>query len=423
MRTPAFPLFVPFLAVLGLTACGSSEDTTATSGAGGALTGCSTTVAPSDDDTHTVQDALIAAETGDTVCFSKGTYHFTDELSLATKGVTLKGEPGAVLDFSGQKSGGNGLAITGDDDVVESLRIENPKGDGIRATEVDGIAFKKVEVVWTAGGKTTNGGYGLYPVQSQRVLIEDCLVSGASDAGIYVGQSKQIVVRRNEVTQNVAGIEIENSTEADVYENHAHDNVGGILVFALPGLPSKDSATARIHDNVIENNNVDNFAPEGNIVALVPGGTGVFVMASDRNEIDHNTIRGNVSLGTAIIAWDTAGKEANDPEYDHYPEGNFIHDNVFEKNGTAPKARAALIASALLGVKKVPEMVWDGTTDAMKDNADGALTNCYDANGDADFANFDYANTGKNKSFDLAPYTCKHPPLPSVDASGFPGGS
>ena len=41
--------------------------------------------------------------------------------------------------------------------------------------------------------------------------IEHCIAIGASDAGIYVGQSNNIIVRNCEVFQNVAGIEIENS--------------------------------------------------------------------------------------------------------------------------------------------------------------------------------------------------------------------
>jgi len=33
---------------------------------------------------------------------------------------------------------------------------------------------------------------------------------------------------------NVAGIEIENCTDADVYENISTNNTGGVLVFDLP---------------------------------------------------------------------------------------------------------------------------------------------------------------------------------------------
>ena len=71
-------------------------------------------------------------------------------------------------------------------------------------------------------------------------------MKGASDAGIYVGQSRNIVVRRNQVEFNVAGIEIENSTDADVYDNMATNNTGGILVFNLPGPPVQDGRRTRV---------------------------------------------------------------------------------------------------------------------------------------------------------------------------------
>ena len=129
------------------------------------------------------------------------------------------------------------------------------------------------------------------------VLIEDCKVSGASDAGIYVGQSQNIVVRRNTVEKNVAGIEIENSTRADVYENLATDNSGGILVFTMPDLPTKDGRLCRVYHNKVMANNHDNFAPKGNIVATVPPGTGVMIMANDEVEVFDNTIEKNQTGG------------------------------------------------------------------------------------------------------------------------------
>ena len=36
----------------------------------------------------------------------------------------------------------------------------------------------------------------LYPVESTNVLIDGCVAIGASDAGIYVGQSQNIIVQK-----------------------------------------------------------------------------------------------------------------------------------------------------------------------------------------------------------------------------------
>ena len=173
------------------------------------------------------------------------------------------------------------------------------------------------------------------------VLIEGCKVIGASDAGIYVGQSQNIVVRRNTVRQNVAGIEIENCTRADVYENVATDNSGGILVFTMPDLPKKDGRHCRVYKNAVQANNHDNFAPKGNIVATVPPGTGVMIMASDEVEVFDNAIENNQTAGLSIVSYLIAGKPIKDENYDPFCESIHIHDNRFKANGGKPTARSA----------------------------------------------------------------------------------
>ena len=150
---------------------------------------------------------------------------------------------------------------------------------------------------------TSDGAYAIYPVQSSDVLIEDCTVSGASDSGIYVGQSQDIVVRNNTATLNVAGIEIENSFDADVYGNDSHDNTAGILVFDLPGLQQEGGHAIRVFSNTIVNNNLASFAAQADIVSLVPAGTGFFVMANHDVEIFGNTISGNQTAAAGIISY------------------------------------------------------------------------------------------------------------------------
>src|SRR3546814_14855072 len=115
-----------------------------------------------------------------------------------------------VRSFKGQRSGAEGLIVNADDFTLESLAIEDSKGDGVKVNEGENITIRGVRVEWTNGPDTDNGAYGLYPVQTRNVLIEDSVVIGASDAGIYVGQSQDVVVRRNRAEKNVAGIEIEN---------------------------------------------------------------------------------------------------------------------------------------------------------------------------------------------------------------------
>ena len=84
--------------------------------------------------------------------------------------------------------------------------MEEAKGDGIKCQYVKGITFRRIKTQWLGGPSSLNGAYGLYPVQCENIMIEQCIAIGASDAGIYVGQSNNIIIKNCEVFQNVAGI-------------------------------------------------------------------------------------------------------------------------------------------------------------------------------------------------------------------------
>src|SRR5207244_1726219 len=146
---------------------------------------------------------------------------------------------------------GEGLYVTADRFVLQDIALEDSPGDLFKALGSQGLTIRRVRTEWTDGPHTANGSYGLYPVECSSVLIEDSIVKGASDAGFYVGQSHGIVMRGCLAQYNVAGIEIENSTDADVYENTATNNTGGILVFNLPGLQFTDGRRTRVFRNQI----------------------------------------------------------------------------------------------------------------------------------------------------------------------------
>lgn len=225
-----------------------------------------------------LQQQLLDAKPGSVIEIPAGHYHLNRGLSLRTDGVTIRGagKDKTVLSFKGQVVGPEGLLVNASDFTIENLSLEDTKGDALKINQGRNITIRGVRVAWTDGPKTTNGAYGLYPVKTENVLIEDSSVTGASDAGIYVGQSKNIVVRRNRAEQNVAGIEIENSIDADVYENVATGNTGGILVFNMPNL-SQAGKASRVFKNQVNANNLDNFAAKGAAVASVPAGSGVVV--------------------------------------------------------------------------------------------------------------------------------------------------
>ena len=318
-------------------------------------------ISPSANAYIEIQEALILASPGDIIKLSNGVYELEDSLSIDVDGISFIGSDinKTILSFEKQQTGAQGLLITSDNVTLSDFAVVNAKGDAIKAKGVDNIKFIKVKTEWTGGPKETNGAYGLYPVESTNILIDNCVAIGASDAGIYVGQSQNIIVKNSRAEFNVAGIEIENSYFADVFNNIATNNTGGILVFDLPGLPQQGGHHVRIFNNKIINNNTDNFAPEGNIVGEVPRGTGVIVQANSLVDIFENIIEGNETINIAIV---TYPYETEDESYNPHPRNVQIYNNTFGKSGYRPDLETGELAKMLFELSggDMPDIFWDG---------------------------------------------------------------
>lgn len=314
-----------------------------------------------------VQEAFILAEPGDVIQLEEGRFEFTMQLSLDANTVTVRGRgmDKTILSFKSQDMGGEGLYVTGDSITLEDFGIEDTSGNAMKSNGVKDLILRRIRAEWTGGPKSTNGAYGVYPVDSENVLIEGCIAIGASDAGIYVGQSSNIIVRRNRAEYNVAGIEIENCHGADVYENEVRNNTGGILVFDLPGLPQQCGRDVRVFRNTVENNNTANFAPVGNIVAKVPAGTGIMVMANSKVEIFENGIAEHQTVNLALCSYLTTGLPVHDKNYYPYPEGIDIHHNRFGRCGYSPAGELGALASLVAG-QPLPDVLWDGVVNEEK---------------------------------------------------------
>ncbi len=315
-------------------------------------------VAPGPNAQTELQEALIQAQPGDEVRLREGRYDLTAGLSLDVDRVTVRGagERRTILSFAGQRQGAEGLLVTSDNVRLEDFAVEDAKGDAIKARDCTNIAFIGVRAEWTRGPNPDNGAYGLYPVNCTNVLIERSIARGASDAGIYVGQSRNIIVRESVAERNVAGIEIENSFNADVFDNIARNNTGGILVFDLPGLPQQGGHSVRVFNNQIIDNNTANFAPPGNIVAGVPAGTGMIIMANRNVHVFDNEIGDHGTVNVMITAY---RERIEDPNYNPLPRDIVVRDNRMGRSGYAPAGRFEPLTQA--GVR-LPDILWDGAT-------------------------------------------------------------
>ena len=280
---------------------------------------------------ETIQAAVDRAQPGDTVEIPYGIYN--ERVAVDMSAITLRGVPNEAGEFpilDGENRLPEGIIASGNNFTVGYLHTRNFTDDGVLVEGATGVHFHDIIA-------ENVGTYGVYPVRSSDVLIERVTVSGVDDAGIYAGQSENVIVRDSTAFGNVIGIELENTLGGEVYNNHLYDNSNGILIVLLPQLTSKISSGALIHDNLVENNNHPNFAPEGATARIVPPGTGILIIASDNNEVFSNTITGNKTAGIAVFSLTGAGAfNENEIDVGPLPENNYIHNNTFSNNGFDP---------------------------------------------------------------------------------------
>tara|TARA_B110000046_G_scaffold183759_1_gene220605 strand:- start:93 stop:1364 length:1272 start_codon:yes stop_codon:yes gene_type:complete len=374
----------------------------------GALYGCQTL--PSHDPVRnyvSIEKSLLSkmllAKDSTVIQLEEGHFIFKSSLILDNKKhITLRGRgmDKTILSFKIQENGAEGLKITNSENIIlEDFTIEDAAGDNIKITDTKGITIRRIKSAWTGTISEKNGAYALYPVICENVLIEACEVLGASDAGIYVGQSKDVIIRNNRVYWNVAGIESENSENVAIYNNQAYNNTGGILVFDLPGL-TRYGRKIKVYDNDVHDNNLMNFAPPGNIVGTVPPGTGIMVLATREVEIFNNTLVNNNTIEVAAVSYalieamnglksqedEGAASSAQrfkeevnlEPEYDPYPGAIYIHDNTYGEVSWLPNLSNDFGKLFLwkFGFDR-PQIIWDGMESAQHLLSNGTLNPDY----------------------------------------------
>ena len=307
-----------------------------------------------------IQAAVDEAKPGDVIEIGPGTYH--EAVQVETHNLTVRGAPAAdgrypLLD--GENKLDNGFRVTGSFFTIEKLDIRNYTENGVIVQGAYGPTFRDLVI-------DSTGRYAVYPIASTQVLIEGVKASRIADAALYVGQSKDIIVRNNEAFASVTGIEIENSVNAVVENNYVHDNTGGILVFLLPHLNAKDGRDSLVKNNRIENNNLPNFAAEG-IVARVPPGVGMIILAADSTEVTGNTFSGNGSTAIAVVSAGVFFDDTSEFDIPLTPERTWIHDNTFTHNATNPSPEATAY-----GFPNGNDILWDASAWDTTIDAPGA---------------------------------------------------
>ncbi|MBQ0732440.1 MAG: right-handed parallel beta-helix repeat-containing protein [Oleispira antarctica] len=370
------------VAALGMTGCGGDDSSSSSKSTSNLIDPClnadctnSGFILPSNAiyvsadaaDGTDLKNALITALTdipdNSVIVLPKGSFIVSSSITVTdATGITITGHgmTETKLDFSSAPDDDGFKFAGGTDITIRDLGVYEAPKNAIKADGVNGIHITYTSAVWETDleeGGGNNGAYGLYPVSSQNVLMENNYSKGSADAGIYVGQSNNIVVRNNIAEHNVAGIEIENSNKADVYNNVAFDNSAGILSFDLPGLPQGYGGGVRIFNNNTFDNNTTNVG--AGAVSLAPSGTGILIFATSDVEIYNNTIADNDTAGIEIASYFLADDDVANygTNYGATMANGWsplikninIHDNTFKDNSLASPPKTGLLEDIIAG--------------------------------------------------------------------------
>ncbi len=124
-----------------------------------------------------LQLRFINAEPGAVISIPAGVHEINRSLSLIVSGVTIRGEgmDQTVLSFKNQVQGAEGMLINASDFTIEDLAIEDTVGDALKVNEGKNIVIRRVRTEWTNGPDEDNGADGIYPVQVENLLLEECV--------------------------------------------------------------------------------------------------------------------------------------------------------------------------------------------------------------------------------------------------------
>jgi parallel beta-helix repeat protein len=278
-----------------------------------------------------LQTAVSAASPGAKLLIGSGDYveevtATADDLKIVGCGGATNDRPRIVAPMT--QITGRGIQANGVDGLVfQSLEVFGQQNDGLRVSLCNGVTFRDI-----VGDGNLVSNYSVFPQTCNDVVVELCKVTRVDDAPLYVGQSSTIIVRHNEVRDSVAGIEIENCGNAQVYGNYATGNTGGILAFKDGSLPVQLSECHDIHHNVLESNNTPNFG--SGTVAKVPAGSGILCVSTDATLVHHNVSRDNDTFG--IVLTDQYIAEFGPPFSEADPTDNYIWENNAQPNGANP---------------------------------------------------------------------------------------
>ncbi len=214
-------------------------------------------------------------------------------------------------------------------------------------------------------------------------------------------------------------MEIENTTNSEVYGNTAINNTAGLLVFDLPDLPAGQGGFCKVYNNTFTGNNYENFATPGTTVSDVPPGTGLLLLSCNNTEVFGNTFTNNNVMGLGIISYEVFSvfnnEEITDESYNPVPHSIHIYDNSYSRTNDCPDMPNALgeVVMNMFTDCEIPHILYDGLATSVNGTAD---ENCIAIDDLSSFVNLQIADWPFNTlTYEYDEFECSRNPLPSFE--------
>lgn len=309
---------VVVLAALVAAGCGSgSDDDTGGSGSG---SGSGTTIAVPGDQ-PTIQKAVDAAEPGDLILVSPGTYK--EEVTVETEDLVIRGTDRNTVIVDGEFERENGIKILADGVAVENLTVRNANGNGLfwTGSYEDKYVLKGYRASYVTA--YNNGRYGIYAFNAANGVIEHAYGSGHPDSAFYIGQCNpcNAVIQDSVAEKNMLGYSGTNSSGNLLIVNSTwQENRAGIVPNSLTGEKLAPQNSTTIVGNLVTDNNAAD-APETESFK-VAWGNGIVLAGGQDNLVERNTVTKQKNAGIVVT----------DLPENFKPEGNRVIDNTLADN-------------------------------------------------------------------------------------------
>jgi hypothetical protein len=236
-------------------------------GAAGSNTSCATA------GYTTIQTAVDAAEVGGTVVVCAGTYK--ESVNIHQQ-LTLQGQPGAVVDATGQAYG---IGIGADHVTVTGMTVKNAS---LKDSPADGI----VTAVLGGTPDTPTATIGNFATISNNV------VTANMGSGIDVNSTSNSVVANNSVNANGVGINVVDDFGApashnSILGNTANDNAGGC------GIVLAEHSGMGVFNNVVSGNTADRNGLGTPSAPNASSGSGIIIAGGPKGGAHDNVVSGN----------------------------------------------------------------------------------------------------------------------------------